>query len=74
MAGILVRAKGAGVVASARTNARGIARFVFTAPRLGIIRFTGTGPRSAAGTGPRCRTLVGVLPPHQPPPLTGRDG
>ena len=75
LAGILVRAKGAGVAASARTNARGIARFVFTAPRLGIIRFTGTGPGSAAGTtGSRCRTLVGVLPPRQPPPLTGRDG
>ena len=40
VAGILVRAKGAGVVASARTNARGIARFVLTPPRLGIIRFT----------------------------------
>jgi len=41
LAGVLIRARGAGVNYLARTNQRGIARFIFTAPRLGIIRFRG---------------------------------
>ncbi len=74
LAGVLVRARGAGVEASARTNARGVARFVFTAPRLGIIRFKGVGPRTRAVTRLGCQTRVGVLRPRKPPPLTGRPG
>ena len=75
MAGILVHARGAGITASARTNARGIARFTFTVPRLGIVGFKGAGPRTVASEpGPRCHTFVGVLPLLEPPPLTGRSG
>jgi len=73
LAGVLIRARGAGVNYLARTNQRGIARFIFTAPRLGIIRFRGAnGLRTTPITRLGCQTRVGVLPPRKPPPLTGR--
>lgn len=72
LAGILVRARGAGVRALGRTDQRGIARFTFTPSKLGIVRFRGIGQRTAVITHNGCRTRLGVLPFHPPPPLTGR--
>jgi uncharacterized repeat protein (TIGR01451 family) len=66
VAGILVRARGAGTSARARTNAKGVARFSLTPRRAGVVRFRGSGARATATLpGPRCRTLVGVLPAKQ---------
>ena len=74
LADVSVLARGPGVRALDGTNARGIARFVVTASRLGIIRFRGVGPGTTTITANGCTTLLGVLPPRQPPPLTGRGG
>jgi hypothetical protein len=75
LAGILVRARGAGVNALVRTNDRGVARFTFTAPHFGIIRFKGASGRiTVPVTQLGCRSRVGVLRPKKPPPLTGRPG
>jgi uncharacterized repeat protein (TIGR01451 family) len=73
LAGVSILARGPGVRALDGTNARGIARFVITPTRLGIIRFRGVGPGTATITALGCRTRMAVLPPRQPPPLTGRS-
>ena len=55
--GLQVRARGPVINQTARTNARGIARFVITPSHAGIVYFG----RTNGVTGPRCRTRLGVL-------------
>jgi uncharacterized repeat protein (TIGR01451 family) len=73
LAGVRVLARGAGVEAKSRTNARGVARFAFTPARLGVVGFVGVGVTARAVTQNGCKTLLAVLPGRTPPPLTGRD-
>jgi hypothetical protein len=74
LAGVVVRARGVGISQQATTDARGVARFAFTPPRAGLVRFAGTGPLTSLHNPRRCASLVAVLPPQGQPSLTGRDG
>jgi hypothetical protein len=53
--------KGAGIVKSGRTNARGVARIVVTARRPGIV--TVTVPQKIACGGKRIAALGAITPP-----------
>jgi hypothetical protein len=59
--GVRVVARGLGIDQHARTNRRGVARFVVTPPRAGILFFGRAGGRLTQGARSRCRTLLGVL-------------
>jgi hypothetical protein len=52
--------RGLGLDRRARTNANGVARFVITPSRTGLVVF-GRGPRVVATAGAPCTTLLGVL-------------
>src|SRR5262249_60439941 len=59
--GLAVRMSGLGLNRQARTNARGVARFVLTPSRRGIV-FFGSRLRSLAAAAPApCTTRLGVL-------------
>jgi uncharacterized repeat protein (TIGR01451 family) len=58
--GLAVRMSGLGLNRQARTNARGVARFVLTPPREGIVFFGSRARSLAAAAGP-CTTRLGVL-------------
>ncbi len=59
IAGLQVRAGGAGVDRKARTDRGGVARFSMTPASIGLVHFVGDRARAS---GPRrCRTLLGVL-------------
>jgi uncharacterized repeat protein (TIGR01451 family) len=60
LARMLVRARGAGIDATARTDGSGVARFAFTPSRVGLVAFASSG-RLLTARGPSCRTLLGVL-------------
>jgi hypothetical protein len=60
LAGVPVRARGAGVDVRASTGADGVARLVVTPRRLGVVFLVG-GDRVLAAGGSECRTLLGVL-------------
>jgi uncharacterized repeat protein (TIGR01451 family) len=59
LAGVVVRALGAGVSRRAVTNSDGVVRFSIT-PRAGIVHFVG-GVRAVSAQRSQCRTLLGVL-------------
>src|SRR4029079_17642522 len=59
ISGLRVRARGASIDKSARTDLQGVARFSVMPARLGLLVFTGDRAKAA---GPRkCRTRLGVL-------------
>ena len=60
LAGVVVRALGAGVSRRAVTNSDGVVRFSITPQRAGIVHFVG-GLRAVASQRSQCRTLLGVL-------------
>jgi hypothetical protein len=62
LAGVVVRARGAGINASSRTGDDGVARIVVMGRRAGIVNVTVAGHS--------CRARFGVLGAFQPP-LTG---
>jgi hypothetical protein len=63
LANHVVRARGAGVDARARTDRRGVARFAMSPDRVGLVVFSSGGRTLTARAAPRptCRTLLGVL-------------
>src|SRR5262249_62435254 len=58
--GLTVHLRGLGLDRRARTNARGVARFVITPTRSGLVLF-GRGPRLVVTAGAPCTTRLGVL-------------
>jgi len=64
MAGKRVVARGAGVLRSGRTNARGVVRLVVQPRRAGIVRFSVPGA-------PRCAKRLAVASVFRPPAITG---
>ncbi len=69
LAGVVVRAIGAGVNKRGVTSSDGVVRFPVTPAREGIVEFVG-GVRNVAAVRPKCRTLLGVLG-AQDTPVTG---
>jgi uncharacterized repeat protein (TIGR01451 family) len=58
--GFVVRARGAGIHATARTDRQGVARFTLIPPRVGLVVFSSDG-RTPPARRSVCRTLLGVL-------------
>jgi Domain of unknown function DUF11 len=58
--GVAVRLRGLGLDRNAKTNARGIVRFVVTPTRTGLVHFERPA-RVTTGVREPCRTLLGVL-------------
>jgi uncharacterized repeat protein (TIGR01451 family) len=58
--GFVVRARGAGIDATARTDRQGVARFKLIPPRVGLVVFSSDG-RTPPLRRSACRTLLGVL-------------
>jgi hypothetical protein len=58
--GVTVHMRGQAVRGSAKTNARGIARFTVTPPRSGFVFFRGAARTTAAAT-PPCTTFLAAL-------------
>jgi len=60
LAGVRVRVRGPGVDRSVTTDREGTVRGTVLPSFVGLVFFTGT-PRTLAGGGSRCRTMLGVL-------------
>jgi uncharacterized repeat protein (TIGR01451 family) len=60
VAGVRVLVRGPGIDRRVVTDRRGVARVAVLPPRLGLVHFVGS-PRTFAGGGAPCRTLLGVL-------------
>jgi uncharacterized repeat protein (TIGR01451 family) len=58
--GHVVRAQGAGIDATARTDRHGVARFALIPPKVGVVVFS-LGGRTSSARRSVCRTLLGVL-------------
>ena len=62
VAGLLIRAAGAGVRLQARTDRQGVARMEMTPSRVGLVLFASGGRRAPASrAAPTCVTTLGVL-------------
>jgi Domain of unknown function DUF11 len=59
LAGIRVRVRSAGAQRSVTTDRRGTARLTVLPRRVGLVFFSGS-PRTLAGRGLHCRTLLGI--------------
>jgi hypothetical protein len=60
VAGVRVLVRGPGVDRRVVTDREGVARVAVLPPQLGLVHFIGS-PRTLAGGGAPCRTLLGVL-------------
>jgi uncharacterized repeat protein (TIGR01451 family) len=71
LVGTLVRAQGAGVLATARTDARGVATLQLSPQTPGIVRFTVAARTLTAAGARRCTARLGVVAGGIAPGVTG---